>query len=152
MHITSSETWQTAVSAPGTFDGGTTNARGDHDGTADPTTLFTVTGVVKVKVVGIVTVDLAGASATIEVGTAKNTAGIIAQSTATDLDANEIWHDATPDASVEAATVATERYVIQNIIETIATANITGGNLYYVCEWRPVTPGSKVVSNYPPTS
>ena len=83
-----------------TFDGGTPNAIGDYDGTGDPFTIFTVTGAVSVRLVAYCTTDLAGGSATLEVGTTKNTAGIIAQTTATDIDENEIWHDTSPDASV----------------------------------------------------
>lgn len=132
--------------APTAFAGGTANARGDYDGTGNPLTLFTVTGTVAVKLFGICTVDLAGASATLEVGTALSTAGLIAQTTATDIDANEIWHDATPDASIELSSVATEKIVSQNIIETAATANITSGNIYYICSWYPLTPNANVVS------
>ena len=132
--------------APTAFAGGTANARGDYDGTGNPLTLFTVTGTVAVKLFGICTVNLAGNSATLEVGTALSTAGLIAQTTATDIDANEIWHDATPDASIELSSVATEKIVSQNIIETAATANITAGNIYYICSWYPLTPNANVVS------
>lgn len=129
-----------------TFAGGTTNDPGDHDGTGDPATLFTVTGVVAMKLFGYCTVDLAGATATVEVGTAKNTAGLIAQSTATDIDANELWHDATPDASVELSTVAAEKIVCQSVIQTVATANITSGSITYVCLWRPLSANATVVA------
>lgn len=129
-----------------TFAGGTTNGIGDHDGTGDPFTIFTVTGGVIAKVFAICTTDLVGASATLEVGTAKNTAGIIAQSTATDIDANEIWHDATPDASVEASTVVAEKIVVQDVIGTVATANITAGVIKFVCLWKPVTRDGDVVA------
>lgn len=140
------DTFNMEKCAPTAFAGGTTNARGDNDGTSDPYTLYTVTGVVAVKLFGVCTVNLAGASATLEVGTALSTAGLIAQTTATDIDANEIWHDATPDASVELLTVATTKIITQNIIETVGTADVTAGNIYYVCLWRPLTPGASVVS------
>lgn len=129
-----------------TFDGGTTNAIGDHDGTGDPFTIFTVTGTVKVKIFARCTTNLAGASATLEVGTALTTAGLIAQTTATDIDANEIWHDATPDASVELDSVLTWKIVSQNIIGTVATANITGGVIEFVCYWIPLSADGKVVA------
>ena len=146
MHITSSETYQIAKATPSAFDGGTTNARGDNGGTSDPLTLFTVTGVVACKVLGFCTVSLAGASATLEVGTALTTAGLIAQTTATDIDANDIWHDATPDASVEASTVAAEKIVFQDIIETVGTADITSGQVYYLCIWRALSPDGQVTA------
>ena len=64
-------------------------------------TLFTVTGVVACKVIGVVTQTVtSGGAPTFEVGTATNTAALIAQITdATGLVAKEIWHDATPDAT-----------------------------------------------------
>jgi hypothetical protein len=145
MFVESSETYRVATSVPTAFDGGTTNARGDNGGTGDPRTLFTVSGLVAVKIVGLCTVNLAGAAATLEVGTALSTAGLIAQTTATDIDANEIWHDATPDASVEASSVMAEKLVFQNIIETVGTADITAGNVYYVCLWRPISPNATVL-------
>lgn len=133
--------------APTAFAGGTANARGDDGGTNDPFTLFTVTGDVAVRIFGVCTVNLAG-TGTLEVGTTKSTAGLIAQTTGTDIDADEIWHDATPDTNVEAVTVAPERFIVNgaDIIETVGTADITSGNIYYVCLWQPLTPGSSVVS------
>ena len=122
-----------------TFAGGTTNDPGDHDGTGDPATLFTVTGTVLMKIFALCETTLAGATATIEVGTAINTAGLIAQTTATNIAINEIWHDATPDASVEASTVVAERIVNQNVIQTVGTANITSGVIRYIAVWKPIS-------------
>ena len=84
-----------------TFDGGTTNDIGDFNGTGNTGNLFTVTGRVALTILAVCTTSLVGASATVEVGTALSTAGLIAQTTGTNIDVNEIWHDATPDASVE---------------------------------------------------
>lgn len=137
-------------SAPTAFAGGTTNARGDEGGTSDPLTLFTVTGVVAMKLFGVCSSDLASAGGgTLEVGTALSTASLIAQTTATAIDVNEIWHDATPDASVELSSVATEKIVTQDVIETVGTADITGGNVYYICAWYPLSPDGQVTSVYP---
>lgn len=129
-----------------TFAGGTVNDPGDHDGTGDPSTLFTVTGTVKMKLFATCTTLLAGATATIEVGTALTTAGLIAQTTATNIVANEIWHDATPDASIELWSVATEKIVRQNVIQTVGTANITSGVLVYHCIWTPISLDGNVVA------
>lgn len=133
---------------PGPFKGGTSNARGDHDGTSDPTTLFTVTGDVLVRMFGVVTTTLVGA-ATIEVGVTGNTAEILAQvADASTMAAGDIWVDGTVDdvraaafGDVKATTLIANG---SNIIETIASANITAGEIYYVCLWRPVTSGSNV--------
>lgn len=129
-----------------TFAGGTANDPGDYDGTGNPATLFTVTGTVKLKLLAICNTNLAGASATLEVGTALSTAGLIAQSTATDIDANDIWHDTSPDSSVEASTVLTERIVSDDVIQTVGTANITAGVITYVALWYPLTKGSRVTA------
>jgi len=127
-----------------TFAGGTTNDPGDFDGTGNPATLFTVTGVVRMRLFAVCNTNLAGATATLSVGTASTTAGLIAQTTATDIDANEIWYDATPDATVELYSVATEKIVTQNVIQTVGTANITSGALTYYCIWAPVSDGARV--------
>ena len=42
--LTALDSFNSCKVSPGPFIGGTANARGDHDGTSDPTTLFTVTG------------------------------------------------------------------------------------------------------------
>lgn len=138
--------WSMVEKKTMTFAGGTVNDPGDFDGTGNPATLFTVTGVVLVRVLAHCTTDLAGATATLEVGTAKNTAGIIAQSAATDIDITEIWHDATPDASVEASTVIGEKVLIDDIIQTAGTANITAGVIDYYCFWLPLSEGASVAA------
>lgn len=128
------------------FAGGTTNAIGDFDGTGDPFTIFEVTGRVAIKVFAVCTEDLAGASATIAVGTALTPAGLIASTTATDIDANEIWHDATPDASTELSSVLTEKIISQDVIGSIATANITDGTIVFYAFWRPLSDGATVTA------
>jgi len=64
------------------------------------TTLFTVTGCVAVRLFGVCTIDLTG-SGTIEAGISGNTAGLLAQTTGTAIDANEVWIDTAP-ATIEA--------------------------------------------------
>lgn len=127
-----------------TFDGGTTNGIGDYTGTNNPYTLFTVTGVVEISILAICTVSLVGASATIEVGTATTTAGLIAQTTATDIDADDIWHDASPDATVELTSVVTRKIVSENVIITVGTANITAGAIKFIIRWAPLSSDGNV--------
>lgn len=122
-----------------TFAGGTTNDPGDYDGTGNPATLFDVTGSIRCKLLAKCTTNLAGASATVSVGTALSAAGLIASTTATNLAANEIWHDNAPDASVELTSVLTEKIVSQDIIQTVGTANITGGVIVYTLFWYPLS-------------
>lgn len=131
--------------SPGAFTGGNANTRGDHDGTQDPTTLFKVTGAVLMRIFAVCTVDLAGATATIEVGVAGNTAALIAQSTATDIDAGKIWKDTTPEIGADALADLPGPFIVtKDVIETLATANITAGSLYYICLWRPLSPDGNV--------
>ena len=127
-----------------TFDGGTTNGIGDYDGTGDPFTIFTVTGFVKMRLVAVCTTTLVGASSTLEVGTALGTADLIAQTTGTDIDINEIWHDNAPDAGVEAITVTPEYIVSQDVIGTVGTANITAGVIEFVALWTPLSKDGNV--------
>ena len=136
-------------SRPGAFVGTPANSRGDHDGTQDPTTIFTVTGDVLVRVFAVVTVTIVGAG-TIEVGLTGNTAELLAQVANTStMAANEIYLDATVDdvrgaafADVKASTLVVNG---SNIIETLGTANLTAGDLYYVALWRPFSDDGKVV-------
>ena len=114
--------------------------------------LFTVTGDVEVEIFGICkdAFTTGGGAATIAVGVAGNTAVIIAQATATDLIANEIWHDATPTTTVESInTITGRRFVISNgqdIIMTIATADLTAGSCTFYCRWRPLSSDGAVVA------
>lgn len=139
--FSSLDTFAVAVCRPPAFTGGTADTRGDNGGTNDPYTLFTVTGDVLVRIFGVCTTDLAGATATLEVGLTGNTAALIAQTTATDIDVNDIWNDTAPTVGTDTLANITGPHVIVNgldIIETVGTADITSGNVYYICLWRPL--------------
>ena len=139
-----------AIKRSSVFDGGTTNAHGDDGGTSDPYTLFTVTGDVLVwGIWGVVNTDLTNATATIEVGVAGNTAGLIAQETGTDLDDGNIYTSATNAVGVAALAGSGAPFAINDgadIIETVATADVTGGQIDYYCIWSPAEPGATVVA------
>ena len=138
-----------AVVKPVAFTGGSANTRGDTAGTANPFTLFNVTGDVLVRIFGVCTVDVAGAG-TLEVGVAGNTAGLIAQVVdATNIDQNDIYNDATPAVGVDTLASVLGPYVVVNgldIIETCGTADLTAGNIYYVCLWRMLSDDGNVVA------
>lgn len=134
------------VSKTVTFAGGTTNDPGDFDGTGNPATLFNVTGTVRMRLFATCGTTLVGASATISVGTASTATGLIASTTAANIAQYEIWHDATPDASIELYTVATEKIVTRNVIQTVGIANITAGALTYFCIWSPLSDGATVTA------
>jgi hypothetical protein len=109
------------------------------------TKLCDVTGVVNLSIFAVCSTDLAGATAKIEVGTASSSAGLIAQTTATDIDVKEIWHDATPDSSIELTSIITQKIVTDNVIQKISTAAISGGVLTYYILWSPISADGNVV-------
>ena len=130
-----------------TFDGGTTNAWGDDGGTLDGGAVFTVTGTVRLRIIGVVETSLVGA-ATINIGTSKTVAGLIAQvADAEDVDVNEIWHDNTPDANPEASSVAGEKLVANGLDVLLynGTTNITAGAIRFIVSWYPLSDNGNVV-------
>lgn len=153
------DTFNLLKCSPGAFAGGTANLRGDKDGTKAVLPLFRVTGVVLVRIFGVCTVDLVGAG-TIEVGTAGNTASLIAQlADATTLDAGEIWSAATTPLNVALLSTVLGPYIVAaghnntvTIDEKVATADITAGNLDYYCLWRPLSPDGDVEAIYDPAT
>lgn len=114
-------------------------------GAVGATTLFTVTGVVAVRIFGVVSgVDLTG-SGTLEVGIVGNTAALIAQTTGTALDVGEIWIDNAP-ATVEALPAIQILAAGTDIIQTIGTDTITAGTITYYCLWVPISTDGNVVA------
>jgi len=108
--------------------------------------LFTVTGSVKVKLIGICKTGLVGGQ-NIEVGITASTDAMIATTLDTDLDAGDIWHDASPDSEVEALSVMRE-YMITDDNDILITSDgaVTSGDIIFICEWSPLEGGSSVVS------
>lgn len=114
-------------------------------GAVGATTLFTVTGVVAVKVFGVVSgADLTG-SGTLEVGITGSTPSIIAQTTGTNLDVGEIWTDNAP-SKIE--NLPTTFFILNgtNIIQTIGTDTITAGTMTYYCIWVPISSDGDVTA------
>lgn len=135
------------IAVPAPFTGGTASTRGAF-ATAPTTTLFTVAGEVKVIVYGVVSATVVGAG-TLAVGLTGNT-GLILPSVADISTAlvGQVYIDATPTevrgfaaTALPAATYITNG---SNIIETSGSANITAGNIYYVCLWIPLSPNGRV--------
>lgn len=120
------------------FDGGSgTGAQG-------AITLFTVTGQVALNVFAICTEDLASSGGTIEVGTATSTAALCSQITATNFDNHESWHDSNQGLGI---VVGGHFHVInEDIILTVATADVTDGTVDFYCYWTPLSSGSSVVA------
>ncbi len=122
----------------------------DDTGAQAAYTIFTVTGDVYVQIFGLCQVALtSGGAATIELGIAGNTAALIAQTTATDLDQYETWQDAGPEANPGAVPIDARGFVIANgadVILTIATADLTAGDVDFCCRWWPISTNGAVVA------
>jgi len=140
-----------------TFAGGTTNAWGDDGGTLDGGAIFTVTGLVIVKLIAACTTSLGGASATLQVGITGDTAIFMPTETATDIDAGQIWVN---DAGNAAYIVAGEEaaaadnipeYLLNgnDIILTIVAAgnNVTSGVLDFYALWKPISDDGSVADS-----
>ena len=112
-------------------------------GAVGATTLFTVTGVVALRIFGKVSgADLTG-SGTLEVGISGNTAALLAQTTGTALDIGEFWIDNGP-ATIE--TLPSQQLVGADVIQTIGTNTITAGTITYYCLWNPISDDGNVVA------
>ena len=114
-------------------------------------TIFTVTGDVMVQVFGLCQTLLnSGGAATIELGISGNTAALIAQTTATNLDQYETWQDNNPEANPgDVATAFGSWFVIANgadIILTIASADLTAGEVDFHAFWRPLSLDGNLVA------
>jgi hypothetical protein len=121
-----------------TFAAATTGAAGSH-------TLFTVTGNVLVSVFGVCTTNMAGAGADFEVGVTGNTAGLIAQiADVEDLDAGDIYIDATPEVGVAPIPAMQVINGGLDILLKITNADVTAGVVTFYCLWRPLSAGSSV--------
>lgn len=122
----------------------------DDGGAQGAFTIFTVTGDVYVQIFGLCQVLMdSGGAATIELGITGNTAALIAQTTATDLDAYETWQDAGPEANPGAVPLDARGFVIANgadVILTVATADLTAGDVDFVCRWWPISTNGSVVA------
>ena len=136
-----------------TFAGGTTNGWGDDGGTLDGGAIYTVTGAVQIKILGLCTTDLVG-GATAEVGITGQTAIFCAQITDTVLDATEYWlNDTTPAAffivgEEQAALDNFPEYILngQDIILTTTTTNTTSGVVDFYAFWKPISNDGSVVA------
>jgi len=139
-----------------TFAGGTTDAWGDDGGALDGAAIFTVTGVVQVKILGEVTTNLGGGGALIEAGITGDTAIFMPQETETNLDAGHIWlNDGTPAAyyivGEEGAAIDNlPEYLLngQDIILTVSNAqNVTSGVIDFFAFWKPVSDDGSLVDS-----
>lgn len=124
----------------------------DDGGSQGAFTIFTITGDVLLQVFGICDVALeSGGVPTLELGVAGNTAVLIAQIVdATDLIANEIWHDATPTTTVEQLDLdGSFMFIVangQDAIMTLGGADLTAGDIDVYALWTPLSADGLVVA------
>jgi len=128
------------LTVPITFASGTTGSVATHE-------IFTVTGLVRVQIIAVCSTNLAGATATIKLGTENNTAGFIAQTTATDVDAGELWYDATPTTTEDVTSTVVLDKVVNgaDIGYEVETAAISGGVMTFHCWYAPLDSTGAVV-------
>ena len=139
--VTSNEAF--LLSSEWTFVENLTGDQGNH-------TLFTVTGDVLVTIFGVCTTNMAGSTADFEVGVTGNTAGLIAQiADVEDLDAGDIYQDATPEVGTVA--LPSPRIIIGglDILLKITNADVTGGVVTFYCLWRPLSSDGNVTVTTP---
>lgn len=146
--------WRVIKKVASAFTGDTADSHGDHNGTADPYTLFTVTGDVIVNALwGICNTTVVSDSDTgkLEVGVEGNTAKLIAQTTAgsgTVADGDVITDDGS-EAGIDIAASSGALYFINDgadIIETLTDNNLTAGQIDWYCIWAPAEKDAKVVA------
>lgn len=120
-----------------------TFANSAGNGAVGDVTIFTVTG--RIWLLGFTafcTDDLteAGATATIQVGTASVDGGIIAVVNAVDIDTNEWWTDGTPVAELDQMDAAQVDVLISSDIVALVSAQaITGGTIVFDAFYKPLT-------------
>ena len=126
-----------------TFVAGTTGATGSH-------TLFTVTGDVLLTVFGVCTTNMAGSGADFEVGVTGNTAGLIAQiADVEDLDAGDVYIDATPEVGIAAIPGMQIVNGGLDVLLKITGTAVTAGVVTFYCLWRPLSSDGNVTVTTP---
>ena len=130
--------------------------RSDYDFAADTGaqaayTVFTVTGNVLIHSIFGVCEDAftSGGVAKIELGVSGNTAVLVAQPTATELIANEIWYDAAPTTTIEQIDLTALSFVVangQDVDFLVSAADLTAGKVNLYCIWSPLSAGSGIVA------
>ncbi len=145
-------TWQIAEHESSAFTGAG-SAHGDKDA-ANTYTIFTVTGRVAIMTFnGFVNSTLIGASGDISLGVTGGAGVFIAADDAPTWAAGDILGGAAPVGGMNDSTplnlffTSGDIMIVDgaDIVETTATADITGGQIDYYCIWTPMKAGASVV-------
>jgi len=110
--------------------------------------LFTVTGDVIVRIVGVVKTGCASAlGCNASVGIAGAAVNIIALTDITLMAAEEIWHDNTPDSEIENLSVLQERIISDgNDVILTLSAQADSGAITFYCLYTPLSANGLVVA------
>lgn len=128
------------LAVPITFAALTTGSVATHE-------IFTVTGAVRLRILAECTVNVAG-TGSIQLGVAGVTNTLIASTTGTDLDAGELWYDATPTTAYDTvANVILERIINGLDVGYEVTGDtLTSGAVTFHCWWEPLNATGAVVA------
>jgi hypothetical protein len=130
--------------------------RSDYDFSVDGGTqiaydVFTVTGDVLIHAIFGICEDAVTGAGAIELGiTGGDTDLYIAQTTAADLIANEIWIDASPTLTAEQIDLTGLSFVMgggQDISFLVSGSNITAGKINFYCIWSPLSTDGALAAN-----
>ena len=124
---------------------------GEDGGGVGHVDIFTVTGDVMAKVIGVceTTVTEGAATSNMSLGTEDDPAVLIPSTPSATLEAEEIWHDATPAEKAEKVDIYGETAFItngQDIRLTIADEDISAGKINFYCFWKPLSPNGNVAA------
>lgn len=122
------------------FASATWNTQATHE-------ILTVTGLVRVRILPVCTENLAGATATLTLGVEGAANAFIASTTGTDIDAGELWIDATPTTTNEAYSTLIDRIVYGvDIGYEIGTAALTDGTIVFYVWWDALSSDGNVTA------
>jgi len=116
--------------------------------TSGTVNVFTVTGDVIIKVIGVCSTNCeSGGACDIELGITGSVAALIASTDLTVLEAGDIWHDTTPDADNELLSVVAKHIVIggADVIITLS-AQADSGVIEFYCLCTPLSADGLVVA------
>jgi hypothetical protein len=109
--------------------------------------LFNVTGGISYKLFAFCTTNVESAAGC-NIGVDHNGAVVIADTDCTTLEANDVWHDATPDASLELESVAGKRVAYGGTIaiDVEGAKQVDSGVIVFVCVYTPLTSDGAVAA------
>jgi len=129
------------LAVPITFAALTTGAVATHE-------LFTVTGMVRMRIIAECTADVAG-TGSIQLGVEGATGSFIAVTAGTDIDAGDVWCDATPaETNGDTTTLLLDKIVAGglDVGYEITIGTLTGGAITFHCWWEQLNEDGAVVA------